>query len=104
MENDLIVTIVNRGYADLVMEAAKAKGAFGGTIIKARGTANNDTEKFFNMSIQPEKEIVLIVVGHEKRHEIMQEICVRAGLTTAGQGISFSLPVDETIGFVKDQK
>lgn len=103
MDKDLIMTIVNRGFADLVMEAAKAKGAFGGTIINARGTAN-DTEKFFNISIQPEKEIVLIVVEREKRHEIMQEICVRAGLCTAGQGISFSVPVDETIGFVKELK
>lgn len=100
METDLIITIVNRGFADLVMEAAKSKGAFGGTIINARGTAN-DAEKFFNISIQPEKEIVLIVVEREKRHEIMQEICTRAGLYTAGQGISFSVPVDETVGLAK---
>jgi nitrogen regulatory protein PII len=85
------------------MEAAKSKGAFGGTILSARGTAN-DTEKFFNISIQPEKEMVLIVVGRDKRHEIMQEISTRAGLTTAGQGVAFSLPVDETIGFVIEQK
>jgi len=103
MENDLIITIVNRGFEDLVMEAAKSKGAFGGTILNARGTAN-DTERFFNISIQPEKEIVLIVVEREKRHEIMQEICVRAGLCTPGQGIAFSVPVDETIGFANQQK
>lgn len=97
MEYDLIVTIVNRGYAELVMDAAKSKGASGGTILNARGTAG-DVEKFFNISMQPEKEMVMIVVKHSDRHDIMEEISAKAGLNTPGQGIAFSLPLDETVG------
>jgi Nitrogen regulatory protein P-II. len=89
--------VVNRGFADEVMEAARTKGAKGGTIINARGTAGQ-VEKFFNISIQPEKELVLIVVKHDKRREIMEEITLKAGLKTPGQGVMFSLPVDEAIG------
>ena len=59
---DLIVTIVNRGFADEVMNAARAAGAHGGTILWARGSGVHETEKFFGISIQPEKELVLILV------------------------------------------
>ncbi|HRR90305.1 MAG TPA: P-II family nitrogen regulator [Eubacteriales bacterium] len=95
---DLIVTIVARGYADLVMEAAKEKGARGGTVITGRGTGQKEAEKFFNIILHPERELVLMVVASEKRAEIMEEITQKAGLKTVGQGITFSLPVDEVIG------
>lgn len=100
MEYDMIITIVNRGYADLVMEAAREKGAKGGTIVNARGTAG-DVEKFFNISIQPEKEMVMIVVKHIERHAIMEEITQKAGIKTAGQGVIFSVPVEDAIGLAK---
>ena len=37
---ELIFTIVNAGYTDLVMEAAKAEGATGGTVVNGKGTGN----------------------------------------------------------------
>lgn len=98
MEYDMLLVVVNRGFADVVMDAAKSKGARGGTIFKALGTAG-DAEKFFHISIQPEKDVVMIVVKREMRHEIMEEITVKAGIKTPGQGIMFSIPVIDTIGF-----
>ena len=101
MKFDMILTIVNHGYADLVMDAAKSKGATGGTIINARGTAG-DVEKFFNISLQPEKEMVLIVVPHEIRHDVMAEITLKAGLKTIGKGVIFSIPIDQEVGLTKE--
>lgn len=95
---DLIITIVNRGFADEVMSAAKKVGAFGGTIINARGTGSNELKEFFGAIIQPEKELVLILTQKEKRNEIMTAICKYAGLDKEGMGISFSLPVDAVAG------
>ena len=43
---DLILTVVNRGYADEVMKAAKKAGAFGGTVLNARGTGTNELQEF----------------------------------------------------------
>ena len=97
---DLIVTIVNRGFADEVMNAARAAGAHGGTILWARGSGVHETEKFFGISIQPEKELVLILVRHGEKKEIMQAIGREAGLTKEGKGMSFSLPVDDVVGIV----
>ena len=58
-EYDLIITVVNRGYADVVVEAAKKAGAQGGTIFYARGTGIHEVEKIFGITIQPQKDVVL---------------------------------------------
>lgn len=101
MQHELILTIINRGFADLVMDAAKAAGASGGTVIHARGTGVHEAEKFFGIIVQPEKELVLILVDREKRNAIMTAICSHIELKEAGQGISFSLPVDHVIGLAE---
>lgn len=98
MAHELIMTIINRGFADTVMEAAKAAGAAGGTVINARGTGIHEAEKFFGIIVQPEKELVLILTEHEKKNAIMTAICTRTDLKQAGKGICFSLPVDHVVG------
>ena len=64
MENqfEMVFAIVNSGYSGDIMEAVKACGATGGTIINSRGTANTEIEKFFGISISSEKEIVVIII------------------------------------------
>ena len=99
-EFDLIVAIVNRGFSDLVMDAARAAGASGGTILHGRGTGVPEAEQFFGIAIQPEKEIVLILTRSDERRKIMAAIAEGAGLNTQGKGLTFSLPVDEVAGIV----
>ena len=69
---DLIITVVNRGFTDDVMHAAKSAGATGGTIMHARGTGIHEAERFFGVSIQPEKELVLILIEREKKQDVMR--------------------------------
>lgn len=97
-EYELIFTILNRGYSDLVMDSARANGATGGTIITARGTGAKITEKLFGISISEEKEIILILTERSKRNALMRAICASAGLNTQGRGITFSMPVDDVLG------
>lgn len=85
----LIVTIVNRGYSDEVMDAARDAGAKGGTILYAHGAGLHDEETFFGISIHPEKELVLVLADNEIRPAIMQSIVKRVGMTTEGAGITF---------------
>lgn len=93
----LILSIVNKGFKDDVMAAARGAGATGGTIIKAGGTGA-DVAKILGITISEEKEIVLIVSDMEKRNDIMNAIIDKAGVKTAAQGIVFSLPVEKVIG------
>lgn len=95
---DLIICIINTGFSDLVMNAAKKEGARGGTIVHARGTGNKEIEKLFGISIQPEKELVMIVVAKDIKDEVLKAIYKEAGLETPGHGIAFSLELDDVVG------
>ena len=97
-EYHLIVTIVQEGYADKVMNVAKKNGANGGTLIKGRAMGSKNSFKFFNMTIEPEKDIILIVCDKESKNKIMEAILEKIGLKTEGKGICLSLPIDNTIG------
>ena len=101
---ELIMCIVNTGFSETVMEAAKEHGARGGTVLHARGTANKEAEEFFNITVQPDKEIVMIVVPSTIRDDVLHAVYQAAGLKTAGQGISFALPVTNTVGLTPVNK
>ena len=93
-----IFAIVNNGFSEEAMEAAKASGAKGGTILHARGTISKEAEKFFNISINPEKEIVMILAKSELVDGILKSLYTAIGTSTNAQGIAFALPVDEVVG------
>lgn len=95
---NLIITIVNRGYSEQVMKAAKLGGATGGTIVLARGTGMHEAEKILGFSIHPEKEIVLILTLREKKQDIMRAICQKCGFCTEAHGISIAVPVEDAMG------
>ena len=101
-KHQVIFCIVNSGYSDIVMESAKKLGATGGTVINARGTASKDAETFFGITIEAEKEIVMILVPSNKKEAIFKALYEDAGLDKDGQGIAFSLPVDSVVGIAKD--
>ena len=101
-QHEAIFCIVNSGYSEVVMEAAKKLGASGGTVINARGTAPKDAESIFGITIQPEKEIVMILVPTKIKDDVMHALYKEVGLDTAGQGIAFSVPVDNVVGLAED--
>ena len=96
--HEVIFCVVNAGFTEAVMDAAREVGARGGTVIHARGTANSEAEKLFGIVVQPEKEIVMIIVKSEIKDNVLHALYKSVGLNTAGQGIAFSLPVDSVVG------
>ena len=102
-EFELIITIVNKGFADFVIDASRDAGATGGTIINGRGTGVHENESFLGVNIQPEKEIVITLVKKENKTTIMQEICDRTKLQEHGKGICFSMPVNKVAGITMFQ-
>ena len=95
---EVVLCILNKGFSDAAMDAARAAGARGGTIMHGRGTASKDAEKLFNITIQPEKEIAMILVAGEIRDAVLKALYDAVGVNTEAQGIAFSLPVDNVIG------
>ncbi|MDR1636097.1 MAG: hypothetical protein LBR93_02040 [Treponema sp.] len=98
IKNDLIIAIINQGYSDDFMTAAREAGATGGTVLSARGLASSGPVKFFGVSVQDEKEIVIVLSSREKKVPIMQAVSLACGITTKAGGIVFSLPVDQVMG------
>ena len=93
---ELIVCIVNAGFSQNVMEAARSAGAQGGTILRARGSANPEAEEFFNINIQSDKEMVLILAPKAIKDDILKAIYKDCGLADEARGVAFSLPVNRT--------
>lgn len=100
----MISVIVTRGYADEVMAAARKAGADGGSIIHARGTGRKEDEKFFGITIVPEKEQLLIAVSKEKAYRVKNAIKELEILHKPGMGIMYTLPIEEYINLGKYEK
>lgn len=98
MNHKLILTIVDRGNAERVIDAATAAGSKGGTILNARGSGIHETQKIFNIEIVPEKEVVLIIAKNEDVAKITDEIRKELHIDDPGRGIIFVLNITDTYG------
>lgn len=96
-----IYTIVEKGNADDVIEAAQKGGSRGGTVMHARGSGSEEARKVFNMLIEPEKEIVLIISEEAKTKDIVESIRRETGIEEQGKGIIFVTRVEQTYGLAK---
>lgn len=96
-----IYTIVEKGNADDVIEAAQKAGSRGGTVMHARGSGSEEARKVFNMLIEPEKEIVLIISEEAKTKDIVESIRKETQIEEEGKGIIFITRVEQTYGLVK---
>ena len=99
---EVIIVFVNSGFTDVVMNAAREEGARGGTIIHARGTGTADMEKKYNIIITPDKEMIMILVNDKIKDKVLSAVYKAAGLGTDGQGIAFTLPVEDVVGLKFD--
>ena len=100
-EYELVILIVSEGYASQAMDAAKRVGAGGGTLINGIGLGSKEATKFLGFTIEPEKDVVLVIVEKEEKKKVMQEITDEVGLSHEGRGICFSMPVDNVVGLTE---
>ena len=101
---EVVLCILNNGFSEQAMDAARAVGARGGTIMHGRGTASKDAEKLFNITVQPEKEIVMILVVSKIKDDVLKALYDAVGVNTAAQGIAFTLPVESVVGIGENQR
>lgn len=94
----LITVIVEKGKAETIVETANAAGARGGTIVNARGAGTAETMKLFNMEIEPQKEVLLIVVKNEKFQNVVNNILEKHEIQKPGSGILFVQDVHDAYG------
>ena len=99
--HEVIFAIVDSGYADDVMDIARAEGARGGTILNARGVAREDAAAFFGIALHAEKEMLMMVVEKDIRDNILNAVYRQMDMDKKSHGIVFSLPVSDVAGLAK---
>jgi nitrogen regulatory protein PII len=97
-----VFVVVDKGKGEEVMDAARAVGARGGTIINARGSSIHETSKFLNMEIEPEKEMVMILAKDDLADQIVTAVRDQLQIDRPGKGIIFVQTVKEVYGVVED--
>lgn len=94
-----VVAIVDRGKADLVVDEAKEAGAEGATIFFGRGTGKTEAQRFFNITVESSKEVIIILSRVEKVEAIIHAMGRAGEMKKAGNGIIFSFDVEKMLGF-----
>lgn len=90
----MITVIVNAGFSEDIMDTARKAGATGGTITHARGTATDDEKnKFLDIKVVPEKEMIMIISPADKTEAIVKAIKGMDCLKAPGVGVIFTQPV-----------
>ncbi|MDE7016570.1 MAG: hypothetical protein K2P65_03200 [Lachnospiraceae bacterium] len=94
----MIMAIVNQGFSEEVMNAARPVGASGGTVFHSRRIGSAEAMKFWKISVQEEREVVMILARKDEKQAIMQAIGKNCGMQSEAQGMVLSLPVDGVVG------
>lgn len=100
---EVIFAIVNNGFADQAMLAAREAGAKGGTITHARGSSNIGVDKKYGITMTPEKEILMILATSSTKDAIMDAVYKSSIKENNNKGVVFSLPVADTAGIKLDK-
>ena len=95
-----ITVIVNRGMADDVMDIARESGARGGTILHGKGTGSKNAAKLFGMEVEPEKELILIIVPTELEEKVVNNLYDKLEMHKGGNGILFVEDITDVRGIV----
>lgn len=95
---EAIIVIVNRGEHDNVIDSSEKAGAAGGTIICGRGSGIREKGKLLGIPIEPEKDVVLILVKKSIAKKVMDAIVEGSDLNSPGKGIIFTLEVERVAG------
>ena len=94
----MIIAIVNQGSSDDVMKAARPAGATGGTVFHSRRLGDEKAVQRWGITIQEEREVVMILARNSRKKEIMEAINEHCGITTECHGVVFSVPIADIEG------
>ena len=100
MKLKLIVAMVSDDKIDVVVDAARAAGATGDTIISSvRGEGLRPEKTFFGLDLSAQRDVVLFLVVETRAREILERIRDAGRLDSEpGAGIAFQVPIEDAVG------
>jgi nitrogen regulatory protein PII len=100
MHFKLIIAFCDDDKTCDVMQAARAAGATGATIIpNARGEGLRPAKTFFGLSLETQRDVLLLLVEEHLARPILETI-ERTGRfdSSPGTGIAFMIDVEDAVG------
>lgn len=100
MQFKLLLALIDDSKVDLVVDAARAAGATGATvIIGARGEGLKPEKTFLGLDLSRQRNIVLLVVEEHLSRSILESVAAAARFDAEpGSGIAVQIPIEDTIG------
>ena len=98
MNLKLIVVMVKTTETDRIVDAAKASGGTGATIIPARGTGIHEAKTFFGLTLEAQTDVVLFLLEERLVQQVLSAIYEAGRFKEPGTGIAFVVDVESAIG------
>lgn len=98
----LVFIIVDKGQAKTIVQLSQKAGFYGGTIIKARGTAG-EMNIVLDMLVEPEKEAVLMLTDREHVHKLVRILDEEFNFRGKNTGMIIMADIHQTIGLFQDR-
>lgn len=98
MRFKIVFAPVKPNKTDSIVDAAKAAGATGATIIPARGTGMHEAKTFFGLTLEDQTDIVMFLLEEHIVKQVLKAIKTAGEFDKPGTGIAFVLSVDEVLG------
>ncbi len=100
MKFKLIIVFVEDSKTDAVLKASRKAGALGATIINnARGEGLKKTKTFFGLSLETQRDVLLLLVEEHLSRNILETIAkVGEFDSTPGTGIAIQIAVEDALG------
>ncbi len=97
-----IMAVVDRGHAIECLKAARVAGARGGTILHGTG-AGIPVDFYYPITIEPQKDILIIITSKDKTHTIRKSIIKKLDTGKSQSKYVFTLPVTESSGLYENR-
>lgn len=100
MHFKLIIALTEDSITNKIVEAARDKGATGSTVISsARGEGMQVAKTFLGLSLETQRDVVLMLVEEHMCRDILETIELVGDLDESpGTGIAFSIDVEDAVG------
>jgi nitrogen regulatory protein PII len=98
MDFKLIVSTVKTDVTDSVVEAAKAAGATGATIVPGHGTGIHEAKTFLGLTLEAQTDVIMFLLEEHLVEPVLKAIYDAGKFEEPGTGIAFVVPVEQVVG------
>jgi nitrogen regulatory protein PII len=102
MKYKVIFAALKPNVTDDVVDAAKACGISGATIVPGRGTGLHEAQSFLGLTLEMQTDVVFFLAEEELVQPVMAAIHKAGRLDEHGTGVVFVISVEQVAGIKEE--